>query len=100
MWVFTVLWLNITKASPNTYAKQQQWKVRFFSDVVIKSNESHHSYCRGVFDQIARYTMSCQESDLHLGLSSSLTSADKLNLPTPFYFFLLFSTVLYLLVQV
>ena len=47
----------------------------------------------GVFDQLARYTMAYQESDLHLGLLSSLTSANNLNptLVTLFYF-LLFCT--------
>ena len=30
----------------------------------------------GVFKQLARYTMKYQESDLHLGLYSSLTSAN------------------------
>ena len=40
-----------------------------------------------------------QESDLHLGLYSSLTSANNLNLPTLLTLFY-FSTLLYLLVQV
>ena len=31
----------------------------------------------GVFKQLARYTMKYQESDLHLGLYSSLTSANN-----------------------
>ena len=31
----------------------------------------------GVFKQLARYTMKYQGSDLHLGLSSSLTSANN-----------------------
>ena len=39
-------------------------------------------YCGGVFEQLARSTMRYQESDLHLGLHSSLTSANNLNLPT------------------
>ena len=30
--------------------------------------------CGGVFQQLARYTMRYQESDLHLGLYSSLNS--------------------------
>ena len=38
--------------------------------------------CQGVFEQLARYTMRYQESDLHLGLYSSLTSANNLNLFT------------------
>ena len=36
--------------------------------------------CQGVFEQLARYTMRYQESDLHLGLSSSLTSTNSLYL--------------------
>ena len=36
--------------------------------------------CQGVFEQLARYTMRYQESDLHLGLYSSLTSANNLYL--------------------
>ena len=36
----------------------------------------------GVFEQLARYTIRYQESDLHLGLYSSLTSANNLNLLT------------------
>ena len=55
--------------------------------------------CGGVFEQLARYTMRYQESDLHLGLYSSLTSANNLNLPTLLTLFY-FSTLLYLLVQV
>ena len=35
-----------------------------------------------MFEQLARYTMRYQESDLHLGLSSSLTSANDPNLLT------------------
>ena len=35
--------------------------------------------CGGVFEQLARYTMRYQESDSHLGLSSSLTSANDAN---------------------
>ena len=35
--------------------------------------------CGGVVEQLARYTMRYQESDLHLGLSSSLTSANNPN---------------------
>ena len=54
---------------------------------------------RGMFEQLARYTMRYQESDLHLGLYSSLTSANNLNLPTLLTLFY-FSTLLYLLVQV
>ena len=53
----------------------------------------------GVFEQLVRYTMRYQESDLHLGLYSSLTSANNLNLPTLLTLFY-FSTLLYLLVQV
>ena len=45
--------------------------------------------------QLARYTIRYQVSDLHLGLYSSLTSADNLKLPTLFYFSLLFSILLY-----
>ena len=33
-------------------------------------------------EQLARYTMRYQESDLHLGIYSSLTSASNLNLLT------------------
>ena len=51
-----------------------------------------------MFEQLARYTMRYQESDLHLGLYSSLTSANSLNLPTLLTLFY-FSTLLYLLVQ-
>ena len=40
----------------------------------------HFIYCEGVFDQLARYTIRYKESDLHLGLYSSLTSANNLNL--------------------
>ena len=40
------------------------------------------NYCGGVLEQLACYTMRYQESDLHLGLYSSLTSANNLNLPT------------------
>ena len=36
----------------------------------------------GVFEQLARYMIRYQESDLHLGLYSSLTSANNLNLLT------------------
>ena len=35
-------------------------------------------FCWGVFEQLACYTMRYQESDLHLGLYSSLTSANNL----------------------
>ena len=52
-----------------------------------------------MFEQLARYTMRCQESDLHLGLYSSLTSANNLNLPTLLTLFYI-STLLYILVQV
>ena len=45
-----------------------------------------------MFDILARYTMRYQESDLHLGLYSSLTSVNNLNLPTLFYFSLLTSS--------
>ena len=55
--------------------------------------------CGGVFEQLARYTTRYQESDLHLGLYSSLTSANNLNLPT-LVTLLYFSTLLYLQVQV
>ena len=49
---------------------------------------------------LKRYTMRYQESDLHLvGLYSSSTSANNLNLPTLLTLFY-FSTLLYLLVQV
>ena len=51
--------------------------------------EDNGDYCRGVFEQLADYTMRYQESDLHVGLYSSLTSVDNLNLPTLFYFSLL-----------
>ena len=57
------------------------------------------NYCGVVFEQLARYTMRYQESDLHLGLYSSLTSANNLNFPTLVTLFY-FSTLLYLLVQV
>ena len=57
------------------------------------------TFCGGVFEQLARYTMRYQESDLHLGLYSSLTSANNINLPTLLTLFY-FSTLLYLLVQV
>ena len=53
--------------------------------------------CGVVFEQLARYTM--RYSDLHLGLYSSLTFANNLNLPT-LVTLLYFSTLLYLLVQV
>ena len=46
-------------------------------------------FCGGVFEQLARYTMRYQESDLHLGLS-----ANNLNLPTLITLFY-FSTLLY-----
>ena len=49
--------------------------------------------CRGVFEQLARYTMRYQESDLQLGLYSSLTSANSLNLATLLTLFY-FSTLL------
>ena len=52
-----------------------------------------------VFEQLARYAMRYQESDLHLDLYSSLTSANNLNFPTLVTLFY-FSTLLYLLVQV
>ena len=58
--------------------------------VNAKSNAAKK--CGGVFEQLARYTMRYQESDLHLGLYSSLTSANNINLPTLltlFYFFTL-----------
>ena len=35
-----------------------------------------------MFEHLARYTMRYQESDLHLGIYSSLTSASNLNLLT------------------
>ena len=56
-------------------------------------------YWGGMFEQLARYTMRYQESNLHLGHYSSLTSANNLNLATLLTFFY-FSTLLYLLVQV
>ena len=40
------------------------------------------TFCGGTFEQLARYTMRYQVSDLHLGLYSSLTSANNINLPT------------------
>ena len=53
-----------------------------------------YTYCGGVFEQLARYTVRYQESDLHPGIYSSLTSADNLNLPTlPTLFY--FSILLY-----
>ena len=55
--------------------------------------------CGGVFEQLARYTMRYQESDLHLGLYSSLTSANHRNLPTLVTLFYI-STLLCLLVRV
>ena len=48
----------------------------------------------GVFEQLAGYAMRYQVSDLHLGLYSSFTSANNLNLPillTLFYFSTLLS---------
>ena len=39
--------------------------------VNAKSNAAKK--CGGVFEQLARYTMRYQESDLHFGLYSSLT---------------------------
>ena len=51
----------------------------------------HYKYCGGVFEQLARHTLRHQESDLHLDLYSSLTTANNLNLPTLSYFSLLFS---------
>ena len=51
-------------------------------------------FCGGVFEQLAPYTMRYQESDLHLGLYSPLTSANNLNLPTLLTLFY-FSTPLY-----
>ena len=56
--------------------------------------QGRYANCGGVFEQLALYTMSYQESDLHLGLYSSLTSANNLNLPTllTLFHFLLFST--------
>ena len=47
-------------------------------------------FCGGVFEQLARYTMRYQESDLHLGLS-----ANNLNLPTLILTLFYFSTLLY-----
>ena len=46
-------------------------------------------YCGDVFEQLARYTMRYQESDLHLAFI-------LLNLLNLFYFSLLYSTLLYL----
>ena len=46
----------------------------------------HYKYYVGVFEQLARYTLRQQESDLHLGLYSSLSTANNLNLPTLSYF--------------
>ena len=43
---------------------------------------SSRLYCGVVFEELACYTMRYQESDLHLGLYSSLTSANNLNIPT------------------
>ena len=63
------------------------------------TNTATYNFCRGVLEQLARYMIRYQESDLHLGLYSSLTSANNLNLLallTLFYF----STLLFLLVQV
>ena len=57
------------------------------------------TFCWGVFEQLARYTMRYQEFDLHLDLNSSLTSANNINLPTLLTLFY-FSTLLYLLVQI
>ena len=45
----------------------------------------------GAFEQLARYTMRFQESDFHLGLYSSLTSANNLNLVN--YFLLPISSI-------
>ena len=78
-----------------------------FPLVISSKNALPHSiacnvlyFCGGVFEQLARYTarytMRYQESDLHLGLYSSLTSANNLNLPTLLTLFY-FSTLLYLL---
>ena len=72
-----------------------------FPLVISSKNALPHSiacnvsyFCGGVFEQLARYTMRYQESDLHLGLYSSLTSANNLNLPTLLTLFY-FSTLLY-----
>ena len=79
---------------------KHQWKLFCLSH---HSKEQRHevsagirilpaTFCGGVFEQLARYTMRYQASDLHLGLYSSLTSANNINLPTLltlFYFFTL-----------
>ena len=65
------------------------------TDNLPPSGRGHSTSCGGVIEQVARSTMRYQESDLHLGLYSSLTSANNLNLPTLltlFYFSTLLST--------
>ena len=68
-------------------------------DVVDQNNGFSIKICGGVFEQLARYTMRYKESDSHLSLYSSLSSASNLNLPTLLTLFY-FSALLYLLVQV
>ena len=67
--------------------------------IYIHISKGRYANCGGVFEQLSRYTMRHQECDFHLGLYSSLTSANNLNLPTLLTLFY-FSTLLYLLVQV
>ena len=59
----------------------------------ISVKKDFPEFCGGVFEQLACYTMRYQESDLHLGLYYSLTSANNLNIPTLLTLFY-FSTLL------
>ena len=65
-----------------------------FALLHIYISQGRYTYWGGVFEQLARYTMRYHESDLHLGLYSSLTSANSLNRPTLLTLFY-FSTLLY-----
>ena len=59
------------------------------TDNLPQSGRVHSTSCGGVIEQVARYTMRYQESDLHLGLYFSLSLLTRLTLfcfSTLFYF--------------
>ena len=60
------------------FLKQPHFHMAYFPGRVVGGTYSHLITIKivwGVFEQLVRYTMRYQESDLHLGIYSSLNSA-------------------------
>ena len=80
------LFISVSQIEVN-FLKNSRWSVpKYFCCAAVLGLEAQFWLQKinivgvSVFEQLARYTMRYQESDLHLGLHSSLTSANNLNL--------------------